>query len=218
MARMTNAFSDIAGVPGGYGGVAGSFAQRRYEMGPNANIQRGWWRDDERDELGLNRQRIGNSLLSKMASGSFDFSSKPSGMIPRPNYIGTGGVYSQGQVDAMSNLQRGNLQQQAGTATQNFASTLGSRGFSPQGSPLMDFYQQSAMMRANAGAAKNETELNFGAAKANRDAQIAAGGVNANMYGSYADAMSRLADITARGQMQGQSQKFDLLRSLLSQG
>lgn len=216
MARLSNSFADILGTPGGTGGVAGQFAQRRYQM-PDSGIPRNWWMQNERDELDLNRQRLGNSLLRSMASGGgqFDYSRKPFGNIPAPSYVPTGGVYNQGQIDAMSNLQRGNLQQQAGTLSNNFASSLGSRGFSPQGSPLMDFYNQSAMMRANAGAAKNETELNFGAAKANRDAQIASQGVNANLYGSYTDALSRLADINMRGQTQQNSQRFDLLRMLL---
>lgn len=148
-------------------------------------------------------------------SGLFDFTRNPAFGIPKPNYVGTGGVYNQGQIDAQSNLQRANLQQQAASNSQNFASTLASRGFSPMGSPLSDFYQQSALMRANAGAAQNETQLNFNAAQANRDAQIKAQGVNAGLYGSYTDALSKLADIQMRGQLQAQGQRFDLLRSLV---
>jgi hypothetical protein len=187
----------------------------KYTPSGRGAIPRGWWRQDESDELDLQRKRTGLGLLNQLKNGTFDYSRTPTTAIPRPSYIGTGGVYTQGQVDAMSNLQRGNLQQQAGTMTNNFASSLGARGFSPMGSPMLDFYSQAANMRANAGAASNETNLNFNAAKANRDASIAASGVNANLYGSYTDALSRLADIQMRGQMQSQTQKYDLLRSLL---
>ena len=177
------------------------------------------WMARQKDQLGLQRMQIGNSLLGQMASGSgngmFNYSKMPAFGVPAPRYVGTGGVYTQGQIDAQSNLQRAGLQQQAATGNQNFASSLASRGFSPTGSPLLDYYQQAGMMKANAGAAQNETELNFNAAKANRDATISAQGVNANLYGSYTDALSRLADIQMRGQLQGQSQRFDLLRSLL---
>lgn len=177
------------------------------------------WMRRQGDELDLTKKRMGLGLLGQLSRsmGDFSYSKQPAFAIPQPGYVGTGGVYNQGQIDAMSNLQRGNLQQQAGTATNNFAASLGARGFSPMGTPLLDFYGQSAMMRANAGAARNETQLNFDAAKANRDAQIAAQGVNANMYGSYTDALSRLADVQMRGQTQSQSQKFDLLRMLLGQ-
>lgn len=198
----------------------GAINHRRIEV-EHRPYETPWWMRQEQDQLGLQRQQMSNGLLSRMSrdfSGNFDYSRHPALGVPAPNYIGTGGVYNQGQVDAQSNLQRANLQQQAGTSSQNFAASLGSRGFSPQGSPLADFYSQNAMMRANAGAAANETNLNFNAAKANRDAQIASSGVNANMYGSYTDALSRLADIQMRGQLQGGQQRFDLLRSLLSQG
>jgi hypothetical protein len=213
MARF--AWREQTPMPGAFGGSFGpryekmEFDHRPYETPA--------WMRRQGDELGLQRQQISNSLLGQLArsQGDFSYSRTPTAGVPAPSYIGTGGVYSQGQVNAMSNLQRGNLQQQAGTLTNNFASSLGARGFSPMGSPMLDFYSQAANMRANAGAASNETNLNFNAAKANRDASIAASGVNANLYGSYTDALSRLADIQMRGQMQSQTQKYDLLRSLL---
>jgi len=119
------------------------------------------WMRRQGDELDLTKKRMGLGLLGQLSRsmGDFSYSKQPAFAIPQPGYVGTGGVYNQGQIDAMSNLQRGNLQQQAGTATNNFAASLGARGFSPMGTPLLDFYGQSAMMRANAGAARNETPI-----------------------------------------------------------
>lgn len=194
--------------------------------GGNTNIPvygyRGW--SDQyllgRDQLNFQKEQAQKKWdayrgVFGNTSGLFDYTRSPAFGIPKPNYVGTGGVYTQGQIDAQSNLQRANLQQQAAGATQNFANSLASRGFSPMGSPLADFYGQSALMRANAGAAQNETTLNFNAAQANRDATLKAQGVNAGLYGSYADALSRLADVQMRGQLQAQGQRFDLLRSIL---
>lgn len=108
--------------------------------------------------------------------------------IPAPRYMNAGPVWSQQQINAQSNLQRGNLLSQANNQSAQFNNQLANRGFSPL-SPFGMLNQQSNLMRANAGAAANETNLNWTAAKGNSDAALQAGGINAKLYGDYAQAL-----------------------------
>lgn len=118
----------------------------------------------------------GDSFVGKLYNNPFT--------IPAPNYLTPSPVWSQGQIDAQSNLQRANLQQQAAVQSRDFANKMGSRGFSPL-SPLSDFMANNNNMKANAAAAANETQLNFGAAQANSDARLKAAQVNAGMWGDW---------------------------------
>jgi len=144
-------------------------------------------------------------------SGSLNFQ-MPS--LPGPNYINAGPVWSQQQINAQSNLQRGNLLTQASNQSRQFSNDLASRGFSPL-SPMSMFNEQNNMMRANAGAAANETATNWTAAKGNSDATLAGQGINANLYGDYIKSLSNQNSTRADLQYKQQALQQDLFATLL---
>jgi len=157
-------------------------------------------------------------LLSKFNQGGLgngSYSSMPMNSVPAPHYASGGNVYSQSQVNAQAGLQRANLLSQAQQNTRQFTQQLGSRGFSPM-SPYAMLAGQSNTMRANAGAASNETNLNMMAAQANADARAKADATNASVYGSYANALGQQNQISSQYNLQKGSQNNDLLRILLS--
>lgn len=134
--------------------------------------------------------------------------------LPGPNYISPQPVYSQQQVDNMSGLQRSALLGQAQNQTRQFTQGLASRGFSPL-SPLGQYMGQSNLMKANAGAAANETQLNFDAAKANSDARLTAEQVNTGRYGSYIDALSRQRSVDADLALKQLGMQYDIYSTIL---
>lgn len=142
-------------------------------------------REDEKFDLFKNL--YGNLLRQGTGGGNsnmlLNLSRNPFS-VPAPNYVPTSPVWTQQQIDAQSNLQRANLQQQAATQNRQFSNQLGVRGFSPL-SPLADFMANNNAMKANASAASNETQLNFGAAQANSDARLKAAQINAGMWGDW---------------------------------
>jgi hypothetical protein len=181
------------------------------------------WEDDLAKEqaFGNNRMRnLGRGFLEKLLRGNGDWSgsgfynSRPVNQIPRPRYVGEGGVWTQRQIDNQANLQRAQLYGDAARQDRGLAQNMAARGFSPM-SPMLGSMQNQNMWRAYQGAAANETGLNFDAAKANRDAQLQAQRINAGIYGDYARALAQQQEIQARNQMQGQSQRYDLITRLL---
>lgn len=134
--------------------------------------------------------------------------------IPGPRYLNAGPVWSQSQIDAQSNQQRGNLLTQAATASRGFGADLASRGFSPN-SPFAMFNQQNNLMKANAGAATNETGINWTAAKANSDAKLGAEGINAGIYGDYIKSLASQNSIQADLWSRQQAQQMEMLRAIL---
>jgi len=150
-----------------------------------------------------------------LLSGQGSASMSPYNNIPMPSYMDYQPVMSQGQVDAQANLQRGNLLSQATNSSRSFNNNLASRGFSPY-SPFGMANQQSNLMRANAGAAANETNLNVNAATANSDARIKTGGVNASLYGDYARSLASQDQINSNFYLQDRQQQADLLKLLLA--
>lgn len=161
---------------------------------------------------------IFNNLLGQYGRGGFggigNASSRPMNSLPAPRYINAGPVWSQGQIDAQSNLQRGNLLTQANNQNRDFMNTMATRGFAPN-SPFGMLNSQSNLMRANAGAAANETNLNFNAAKANSDARLDASRTNAGMYGDYIRSLAQQQQANANYNLQSQGQQFDIFRTLL---
>lgn len=155
-------------------------------------------------------------MLGKFDFGGGDgsFSSMPFGNIPAPNYITPGPVWSQQQINAASNLQRGNLLTQAATQNDMFNKDLASRGFSPF-SPFGAYQANANIMRANSGAAANETNLNFNSAKANSDAKLQGAGINANLYGDYIKALASQQQMQGDWNLKRMGFNFDILRSLL---
>lgn len=146
-------------------------------------------------------------------SGGFQFrSNSPS--LPAPNYVSAQPVYSQSQVDAMSGLQRSNLLGQASNATRDFTKGLAGRGFSPL-SPIGSFMEQNNLMRAHAGAASNETKLNFDAAKANSDARLQSEGINSGLYGHYLGALGQQRNIDAEMALKQLGMQYDLYNTIL---
>ncbi len=129
--------------------------------------------------------------------------------VPMPSYVNAGPVWTQGQIDAQAGLQRGNLLTQAGNQSAQFNRDLASRGFSPL-SPFGMLNQQNNIMRANAGAAANETSLNFEAAKANSDAKLKGAQINAQLYGDYARSLadSRNAEMSYLNNRQKMKNEF----------
>lgn len=146
-------------------------------------------------------------------AGSLNFSSN-SPNLPAPNYLTPSPVYGQSQIDAMSGLQRSNLLGQAANSTRQFTSGLANRGFSPL-SPMGNFMGQSNLMKAHAGAASNETNLNFNAAKANSDAQLQAQGINAGLYGNYIGALGQQRNIDAELAMKQLGMQYDTYNTIL---
>lgn len=163
---------------------------------------------------GMLGKLFGGGMGSGFGSG---MTGNPMGMMaPAPRYISASPVYSQGQVDAQSNLQRANLLQQGATQTQQFANQLGSRGFSPL-SPLAGMVGNMNEMRARSGAAQNETNLNFQAAQANSDARLKAAGINAGMYGDWAKSLLGFQSMRYDNQFRSQQLQQQLLGQLLGQ-
>lgn len=161
---------------------------------------------------------IFKDLLGNFNRGGFggigNASSRPMNSLPAPRYINAGPVWSQGQIDAQSNLQRGNLLTQANNQNRDFMNTMATKGFAPN-SPFGMLNSQSNLMRANAGAAANETNLNFNAAKANSDARLDASRTNAGMYGDYIRSLAQQQQANANYNLQSQGQQFDIFRTLL---
>jgi hypothetical protein len=145
--------------------------------------------------------------------GNFKASASRNPVPSHPWSMGYSPVYSQGQVDAMSNQQRANLGQQAAGQSADFAAGLGARGFSPLG-PLAGMVSNQNQMRANAGAAEAETNLNFQAAKANSDARIATGGINQQAYGDWLKSMLGWSQMQQEGQFHQQQAGMDLLNHM----
>lgn len=128
------------------------------------------------------------------------------------SFAPSGPIWNQGQINAQANLQRGNLNQQAGTEARQAQENFANRGFSPVGSPFLNYAQQNAMLKANAAAASNETNLNFNAAKANRDAELEAAKMNAASYGNWLNALMQGQGF----QIQEQRTQQDFLTNLLN--
>lgn len=176
--------------------------------------------DAAREAQALQKRKFDmfNDMLGKFnrgaGFGSGNASSRPMNSLPAPRYINAGPVWSQGQIDAQSNLQRGNLLTQANNQSRDFMNTMATRGFSPS-SPFGLLNSQSNLMRANAGAAANETNLNFNAAKANSDARLDASRTNAGMYGDYIRSLAQQQQANANYNLQSQGQQFDIFRTLL---
>lgn len=139
----------------------------------------------------------------------------PANNVPAPNYMAYQPVYTQQQINAQAGLQRANLLNQADQQTRQFGQQMASRGFSPM-SPYSMLAGQSNTMRANAGAAANETKLNFDAATANSDARIKTGGINAGIYGSYAGAIGQQNSLNTQWALQTRAQDNDIYKLLLS--
>lgn len=135
--------------------------------------------------------------------------------VPAPRYASYSPVYSQGQVDAQAGLQRAALLNQAQQNTRNFTQDLGSRGFSPL-SPFSMLAGQSNIMRANAGAASNETNLNFQAAGANSDAKAKTDATNAQVYGDYARSVAAQNQLNQQNEQYQASLHQDMLKLMLS--
>lgn len=173
------------------------------------------WMKEQRDkeQFDMKKNLFGKLFksLDGFGSGSGSFSYTPPS-IPAPNFVSAGPVWSQQQIDAQSNLQRGNLMTQANNQSRDFGLGMASRGFSPF-SPFAQFNANNNMMRANAGAASNETNLNFNAAKANSDASLQAAGINAGIYGDYVKALM------GQGQMQNEYnlKRMGMQQDLVSQ-
>lgn len=150
-------------------------------------------------ETGLAQQKFDllRNLFGRLGPSSFNASAsfQPSA-IPAPRYISAGPVWTQQQIDAQSGLQRSNLMTQANNQSRDFTQNMARSGFSPM-SPFAMMNSQNNMMRANAGAAENETKLNFDAAQANSDARLKAGGINAGIYGDYARALANQNQVAA---------------------
>lgn len=144
-------------------------------------------------------------------SGSSSF--RPAS-VPTPNYISAGPIWTQGQINARAGLDRANLIGQANNESRAFSTGMASRGFSPY-SPFASFNQQNNLMRAYSGAASNETNLNFNAAKANSDAALQASQINADMYRSYANALGQSNSFNGDFLLKQQGQKQDFITSLL---
>ncbi len=160
---------------------------------PNIGMQAATWRQ-QYDQQDLNNQHanekfniwkklFGDTIGSGGLSGSGNFNYQAPN-IPAPQYVSGGPVWNQSQINNEANLQRNNLMAQANNQSRMFTQGLASRGFSPL-SPFAGMNAQNNMMRANAGAAANETNLNFNSAQANSDAKLKAAGINAGMYGDY---------------------------------
>lgn len=164
---------------------------------------------DQQDDYRRNRKLSYAMRLMPEYDTSFSRGSVRTPSVPAPSYIGAGPVWSQGQIDAQAGLQRGNLLTQAGNLNQQFNRDLGSRGFSPL-SPFGMLNSQNNLMRANAGAAANETSLNFDAAKANSDARLKASSINAQLYGDYARSLadSRNAEMGYMNNQQKMKNEF----------
>lgn len=165
----------------------------------------------KQDKFGLLKGMLGNF---DFGGGDGGFSSSPFGSIPAPNYVHPGPVWTQQQIDASGNLARGNLLTQAASQSQQFNKDLAGRGFSPL-SPFGAFNNQSNIMRANSAAAANETNLNFGSAKANSDARLQGEGINANLYGDYVKSLSQQNQMQGDWNLKKMGFNFDILRSLL---
>lgn len=165
----------------------------------------------KQQKFDLFSQYLKQGMGGLSGGGSMDVS-MPS--LPGPNYINPSAVYNQGQINAMSNLQRGNMLTQASNQSRQFNSDLAGRGFSPL-SPMAMFNQQNNLMRANAGAASNETNLNFNAAKANSDAILGGQGINAQLYGDYIKSLSNQYSTNADMTYKNKALQQDLFTSLL---
>lgn len=160
------------------------------------------------------------NLFGGLGNGSFglgfNMNSNPAS-IPAPAYIHAAPVWSQNQINSQANLQRNNLLTQANNSSRDFSQQMASRGFSPF-SPFAMMNQQNNLMRANAGAAANETNLNFNSAQANSDAMLKAQGINAGLYGDYTRNLlgSQQSNLDYQLRSRGQQQDFIgmLLRSL----
>lgn len=167
--------------------------------------------DLKQKKFDLFSQFLKNGMGGAGGSGAFNFQ-MPS--LPAPNYITAGPVWNQQQINAQSNLQRNNLMTQASNQSRQFSQDLGSRGFSPL-SPMAMFNQQNNLMRANAGAASNETSLNFNSAQANSDAMLKGQGINANLYGDYIKSLSNQYSTQGDLAYKSRALQQDLFTSLL---
>ena len=155
----------------------------------------------------LNSYKPGNMFGTGSMSTSY-----PS--LPTPNYVNAAPVWSQQQIDAQAGLQRAKLLGQAQSASRQFQQGLAGRGFSPL-SPIGGFMEQNNLMQAASGAASNETNLNFNAAKANSDARLAAQGINSDLYGKYITALGNQRNTQADLDLKRMGMQYDLFNSIL---
>jgi len=135
------------------------------------------------------------------------------GAPPAPNYVSGGPVYTQGQINAQSNLQRANLQQQGASTAHQLGNQYASQGFSPVASPFVSYAQQNAMLKANSGAAQNETNLNWTAAQANKNAELDAAKVNASLYGDWLNSLMQGQNLGIQEQRTQQDYFLGLLNA-----
>ncbi len=175
-----------------YGGFTQMNADDLVLRAQNAQLRTQTEQSRQMFPMQMQKQKLLQSMLGRLdfdGGGSISGRTDRSG-IPAPNYLNAGPVWTQGQIDNEAGVQRGNLLQQAATSSQAFGNQMAQRGFSPM-SALGGIVNQQNMGRAFAAAAENATHLNFNAAKANSDARLQAGGINAGMYGNYVDAKAK---------------------------
>jgi len=201
-------------------GTTGQFQQVMGVVEPDDNSAYANFTKARAQEQATDLAKQKFDLLSGMLKGyksnfAGALSGGPSSNVPAPNYMAYQPVYSQQQINAQAGLQRANLLNQADQQTRQFGQQMASRGFSPM-SPYSMLAGQSNIMRANAGAAANETKLNFDAASANSDARIKTGGVNAGLYGSYAGAIGQQNAQQMQWALQTRAQDNDIYKLLLS--
>lgn len=182
------------------------------------NLATGYKIKDDNDranqKFDLFKGLLGN-MKGMMDGGGSGYGNYNQGMnIPAPRYASYSPVYSQSQVDAQAGLQRSNLMNQAQQSNRRFTQSLGQRGFSPN-SPFGLLNSESSLMRANSGAAQNETNLNFQAAGANSDARIKTAQINSQLQGDYMRAMAQQQQGNSQYNLQRQSQQNDLFKMLL---
>lgn len=201
------------GYGAGYQGIGSLITPDAGDYFSNMNAQ-----ENAAQDLQMKKKKF--DLLSglfggggMMGSGNASASYKPP-TIPAPQYLNAGPVWSQSQIDAQSNLQRNNLLTQANNQSRDFSQGMASRGFSPF-SPFAMQNQQNNLMHANAGAAANETNLNFNSAQANSDARLKAGSINAGLYGDYTKSLLGQGQFNADYQLRSQSQHQDFIGQLL---
>lgn len=172
--------------------------------------QKGW--DQQNQKFDMWKKLFGN-LTPGMGQGNSSFQYH-SPNIPAPQYISTGPVWTQQQINSQANMQRNNLLTQANNQSRQFTQGLGSRGFSPM-SMFGDFNSQNNLMHANAAAANNETQLNFNSAQANKDAELKAAGINAGLYGDYTRNLMGEAQAQNQFNLQSRGLQNDYLGMLM---
>lgn len=161
-------------------------------------------------------QRLMKGLPGFGGSGGGNSSFRMNGPnIPAPQYINAGPVWTQNQINMKANQGRNELLNQASQQSTMFTQDLANRGFSPF-SPFAGFNQQANMMRANSGAMRNETDLNFNAAKANSDARLQAAGINAGIQGDYMRSLLGQQQLSSENYWKGQGMQNQQQEALLS--